>query len=141
MLLPDDERLLCLLRSYKMWLGHELCTPMELFDAPFVLLAHGIELPPILFYGNRRALELWEMDFDAFTRMPSLRTAEADLRDAREKLLADVAAQGYSEGYRGVRVSATGKRFEIEQATVWNIMDGSAQRIGQAAMFPRFRPL
>ncbi len=141
MLAPHDPRLLALLHSYTHFTGATLCTPEELFDAPFVVLAHGVEVPPILFYGNQRALDLCEMSFDAFTRMPSLRTAEPDRREAREVLLADVARRGYSTGYRGVRISSTGKRFEIEQAMVWNIIAEDGECVGQAAMFKTFRAL
>lgn len=135
MLKPTDRRLVCLLESYQRFFGSQLCSASELFEAPFVVLAHGTEVPPILFYGNRLALRLWELDFETFTGMPSLKTAEPDERDARETLLAEVARQGYSTGYRGVRISSTGKRFEIQQATVWNLLDENEQRIGQAATF------
>ena len=138
MLSLDEPRLKALLRSYRHFLGIELCQPEELFAAPFVVLAHGIEVPPILFYGNRLALELWEMSFSDFTKMPSLRTAEPDLREARERLLSEVAEQGFSQGYCGVRVSSTGKRFEIRQATVWNILDERGERLGQAATFANY---
>ena len=138
MLPPSEPRIAALLGSYEGFFGRTLCEPEALFDAPFAVLAHGTEVPPILFYGNRTALGLWEMDFEAFTRMPSLRTAEPDLREAREALLEEVARTGYSRGYRGVRVSATGKRFEIRQATVWNILGLDGNRIGQAAMFSEY---
>ena len=136
-----DGRIGALLRSYEHFLGIPLCEPASLFEAPFVVLAHGTETPPLLFYGNRRALQLWEMDWEAFTGMPSLRTAEADLREDRARLLDDVARRGFSSDYRGVRISSTGRRFEISGATVWNILDASGERIGQAATFQDYRPL
>lgn len=137
----DDPRVRALLDSHERLLGRPLCAPEALFDAPFVVLAHGTESPPRLFYGNRRALSLWEMGWDAFTAMPSYRTAEPDVREDRARLLADVARRGFSTGYSGVRISATGRRFEIRDATVWNILDGSGRRIGQAATFDRGHPL
>jgi hypothetical protein len=133
-----DPRLVALLGSYEHWLGIPLCAADALFDAPFAVLAHGVESPPILWYGNRTALDLWDMDFEAFTRMPSHLTAEPDLRDARAALLREVSTQGFSSGYRGIRVSRSGRRFEIDRATVWNILDESGQRIGQAATFDRW---
>src|SRR5512139_1625540 len=92
-----DPRLVAIVASYERLLGRPLAAPEDLFDAPFVLLAHGTESPPVLFYGNRRALALWELSFAAFTAMPSRETAEPEAREARERLLADVAARGYSE--------------------------------------------
>jgi len=132
-----------ILGSYRRWLGQALlpvpadpqAATRALFEAPFPVLAHGLESDPILFYGNHKALELWEMDWAAFTRMPSRLTAEPALREDRARLLADVLKQGYSTGYRGVRISHGGKRFAIEQATVWNLLNEQSQPAGQAATF------
>jgi hypothetical protein len=111
----------------------------RLFEAPFVVVSHGTEDDPVLNYGNRRALTLWEMSWEAFTRTPSRLTAEAPDRDERARLLEIVTSRGYVDDYAGVRVSRTGRRFVIEQATVWNLTDESGARAGQAAMFDRFR--
>ncbi len=136
---PFDPRLIALLESYRQWIGSDLSSLDDLDGAPFAVLAHGTESPPILWYGNRKALELWEMDFASFTRMPSHLTAEPDRREARETLLRQVAEQGYSSGYRGIRISRTGRRFEIDRATVWNILGKAGERIGQAATFDGWR--
>jgi len=39
----------------------------------------------------------------------------------------EAAARFFSEGYRGVRISRTGKRFLIERATVWNVPNEAGQ--------------
>ena len=137
----EDPRLQAILDSYERWLGHPLCTLTELEDAPFAVLAHGTEPSPVLYYGNRTALSLWEMSFQDFTRMPSAQTAESALRDARERLLREVDAQGYSSNYCGVRVSSTGRRFEIQHATVWNVLSPTGDHLGQAATFASWRYL
>jgi predicted DNA-binding protein (UPF0251 family) len=46
-----------------------------------------------------------------------------------------VARQGYIDDYAGIRVSATGKRFLINRATVWNLLDATGNSLGQAAAF------
>jgi len=138
MLDPNDPRLIALLESYRRYMHRTLASPKELYGAPFVVLAHGTELPPILWYGNAKALELWEMDFADFTQMESYKTAEPGLRDARERLLREVTLQGYSAGYRGIRITRTGRRFEIDQATVFNIIDKAGKNLGQAATFDRW---
>lgn len=138
-----------ILSSYRRWLGRDLLPPAAspketaraLFEAPFVVLSHGTEADPILNYGNRVALELWETDWATLTQMPSRLTAEPALREDRAKLLADVLAKGYSEGYKGVRISRTGKRFRIERATVWNLLDEDGAPAGQAATFDAWVPL
>jgi len=112
-----------------------------LFDAAVVVVAHGIQPDPILCYGNRAALTLWGMSWEDFTKTPSRLTAEPVAREDRERLLREALTQGFSRDYRGVRISSTGKRFWIEDVTLWNVLDDNQQRIGQAAAFAKWTPL
>ncbi|SFB30669.1 MEKHLA domain-containing protein [Cohnella sp. OV330] len=107
-----------------------------LYEAPFALLSHGTESDPVLNYGNRTALSLWEMSWKTFTEMPSRLTAEPLEQSVREAFMENVRQKGYSDGYEGVRISGSGKRFRIEQAVVWNLIDEKGVYRGQAAMFP-----
>ncbi|MEA3642760.1 MAG: MEKHLA domain-containing protein [Lamprobacter sp.] len=52
---------------------------------------------------------------------------------------AAVAERGFIDDYRGVRVSASGRRFMIEQASVWNLTDAQGRPAGQAATFALLR--
>ena len=130
-------------RSLKHWTGRDLLpgnfSPIELseklFHAPFVQVSHGIEADPVLNYGNAAALSLWEMSWSELTRTPSRLTAEAPNREERARLLAAVTARGFIDDYSGIRISKTGRRFRIAQATVWNLLDESGVGCGQAAMF------
>lgn len=135
-----------LLDSYRTLTGREL-TPrgggpeaeaQRLLAAPFVVVSHGAEPDPILNYGNRAALALWEMDVEALLRTPSRLTAEPTLREAREKLLEETARNGFVSGYEGVRISATGRRFRIHNVTIWNVSDATGRTAGQAATFSRW---
>lgn len=137
----NDPRILALLASYERFKGEPLCSPEELWDAPFTVLSHGVEDPPRFWYGNRAALALFELTFDELSGMPSRDSAEPDVREERERLLADVRERGFSEGYSGVRVSKTGRRFVIEDVFVWNVLDARGTRIGQAATYRRHRDL
>lgn len=136
-----------LVRSYKKWTGRDLLpgnySPRELstrlFNAPFVVVSHGTQLDPVLNYGNRAALELWEMSWDEFTRTPSRLTAEAAKREARAKVMEAVTRQGFFENYSGIRVSRTGRRFEIARATIWNLISESGKLQGQAATFSEWK--
>jgi hypothetical protein len=138
-----------LIASYERATGKKLLEPEPesgkeaeaLFEAPFALLSHGTEPDPILQYGNRTALRLWEMDWEAFTSMPSRLTAERAERGERERLLHDARTKGYSDGYRGVRISSSGRRFEIIDAVIWNVVDDHGLYRGQAAMIPRWKYL
>ena len=67
--------------------------------------------------------------------MPSRETAEPDAREVREAFMADVRARGITTSYTGVRVSKSGRRFLLENATVWNITDDEGRLLGQAATF------
>jgi len=113
----------------------------RLHYAPFVVASHGVEADPILNYGNLRALALWEMSWERFTTTPSRETAEAPRREERRRLLDAVHRHGHIDDYSGVRISATGRRFRIERATVWNLDDEAGEPIGQAATFARWHYL
>jgi MEKHLA domain-containing protein len=49
-------------------------------------------------------------------------TAEPNARDERTRILAEITARGFSDGYTGIRISRTGKRFLIDKATVWTFL-------------------
>lgn len=131
------------LDSYHRWLGRDLIDrggssadqARLLFQAPFVVVSHGTEDDPVLNYGNQMALDLWGMSWKQFTQSPSRLTAEPLNREERTRMLAQAATQGFIEDYRGVRISATGRRFLVERATVWNVIDSKGQGWGQAATF------
>lgn len=106
-----------------------------LWDAPEAVVAHGTEADPVFFFGNRAALTAFECDVAAFTAMPSRLSAEAPLRDERQRLLDRVTRGGFIDDYAGVRISATGRRFRIAGAVVWNLVDAQGARHGQAATF------
>jgi hypothetical protein len=115
-----------------------------LFDAPLVVLAHdGDPGPdgPRLVYGNRAALDLWELPWERFVGMPSRRTAEPDVQAERERLLDDARRKGWTDGYTGVRISASGRRFEIVDARLWTVRDDDGRVVGQAAAFATWRPV
>jgi hypothetical protein len=139
----------CLARSLKHWTGRELLPgttdlaelARAVFEAPFVVVAHGTEADPILNYGNRTALMLWEMSWEKLTRTPSRLTAEAPGREERARLLETVTRRGFIDDYAGVRISITGRRFRINHATVWNLLTENGKPCGQAAMFDRWEYL
>ena len=139
----------CVARSLKHFTGRELWPAVSsatelaerVFAAPFVLISHGAEADPVLNYGNRTALNLWEMTWDELTRTPSRLTAEAPNREERARLLAAVTSRGFIDDYSGVRISKTGRRFRIHRATVWNLITETGQPCGQAAMFDRWEYL
>lgn len=133
----------CIVRSHRHFTGRELLPGVtgaqevsrQLFEASFVQVSHGTEVDPVLNYGNATALELWEMSWEELTRTPSRFTAEAPNREERARLLAAVTAKGFIDDYTGVRISKTGRRLLIRQATVWNLITEAGAPCGQAATF------
>lgn len=149
---PDENQIILtqrMLDSFRRFVGYDLIPrdsdpeheAKTLFEASFVVVSHGIQDDPILNYGNRMALILWETDAATLTSMPSRLTAEPVHRDERAVLMARAARDGYVDDYRGVRISSTGKRFLIEQAIVWNVVDAEGLRVGQAATFSHWTPV
>ncbi|TCM22003.1 MEKHLA domain-containing protein [Novosphingobium sp. PhB165] len=126
--------------SFERLLGKPLVAiggdPVEaLWQAPFAVVAHGTEPDPLFFFGNAAALAAFECDAAQFVGMPSRLSAEAPLREERQRLLDRVTTQGFIDDYAGVRISAKGRRFRIGPAVVWNLMDGAGLCHGQAATF------
>lgn len=142
-----DERLRLIVDSYQRLTGKVLLPlPLQgggnsfslreaLWNVPFAIVAHGTEADPIFFYGNRYALQCFEMSFDEFARLPSRLSAEPLAQEARQKLLDKVKQQGYIDDYCGMRIAKSGRRFMIANATVWNLVDERGGHHGQAAMF------
>jgi hypothetical protein len=143
------EHAVQLISSYLYWTGKDLVPAAasaaerarRLFHAPFIVLSHNTDPDPVLNYANQAALTLFELKWEELIRLPSRRTAEPDEQVEREKLLAAVARRGYIDNYWGVRVTSTGRRFMIERATVWNLLDEAGGCYGQAAMFSDWKQL
>jgi len=109
-----------------------------LWALPAVVLAHGTEADPLFFFANRAALCRFECGVEQLVGRPSRFSAEAPLRAERQALLERVSRDGFIRDYAGVRIAADGRRFRIEQATVWNLVDGAGAVHGQAATFDRW---
>jgi len=138
-----------LYHSLQHWTGKSLIERSDdplllsesLFKAPFVIVSHGTQADPIFNYGNLKALELWQMDWDDFTSLPSRYSAEPIERSERETMLTKTQTQGFFSNFRGVRISSKGDRFFIEDGIIWNLLDEENQLCGQAASFSRWTPI
>jgi hypothetical protein len=138
-------RLALIVESFALLAGRPLVEPSPggiehaLWDAPRAIVAHGTEPEPRFFYGNRVALELFAMNAAEFIGLPSQRSAEPALRQERARMLAGLAQHDIGDDYAGVRNAATGRRFAISHAQVWNIVDTHGGRHGQAATFAEWQ--
>ncbi|MGB0720994.1 MAG: MEKHLA domain-containing protein [Gammaproteobacteria bacterium] len=138
-----------LLRSFEALIGRPLLPidvmpgdqPRALYEASFAVVSHDTGDDPVFNYANRTAQRLFEMSWSDFTALPSRLSAEAVNRAERARLLERVSRDGFIDDYSGVRIAASGARFRIEAATVWNVLDGEGRYRGQAAVFHRWTPL
>ena len=139
--LADHVELLC--NSYHHWTGRWLIDPCDnrieraktLFESPFAVVSHNTAADPVFNYANLKAMEIFEMDWAAITSLPSRLSAESINQEERASLLHRVSEHGFIDDYSGIRISSSGKRFRIKNATVWNLMDADGAYAGQAAMF------
>ncbi|QZA77140.1 MEKHLA domain-containing protein [Deefgea tanakiae] len=137
-----------ILSSYQRLLGESL-VPTNLsaeeatnwlqHDAPFAILAHNTASDPCFIYANQTAQNCFEYSHAELIGLPSRLSAEAPNREERAQLLASVNQRGFSTGYRGLRIAKSGRRFWIENATVWNLIDEAGIQHGQAALLREWR--
>ena len=88
-------------------------------------------------YGNRASQGRFGYTWQELTSLRSRLSAEAPNREERQQFLERVRRDGYVTGYRGLRITKSGKRFWIEDATIWQLTDDGGTYRGQAAMLPR----
>ena len=150
---PDEANLfladhISLLRNSLRLLGHQdLVNPQlsdaeaarEVFFASFAVVSHDTASDPIFNYANRTAMDLFEMTWDEFTRLPSRKSAEPVNQTERSQLLREVTTHGIIKDYSGIRLSSSGRRFRIENGTVWNLQDSDGAYYGQAATFSHWK--
>lgn len=117
----------------------EKATALHIYPKP--ILSHGNEAEPIFNYGNQIALDLWAFTWEEFSKTPSRFSAETPAQAERATLLQQASEQGMIKNYRGIRISRTGQRFEICNATIWTVLDNQNQTIGQAATFSQWKYL
>ncbi|MDD2721407.1 MAG: MEKHLA domain-containing protein [Gallionella sp.] len=135
----NDQRLAVIAESFQRLTGKALLDgsfdPQAMWDAPRAIVAHGTEGDPVFFYGNRLALQLFEMSFEEFAQLPSRLSADPVGQQARAALMAQVTQQGFVSGYSGERIAKSGRRFMIADVTIWNLCDADGDYVGQAATF------
>lgn len=139
--MTEHETLLC--TSFERLLGRPLLPlappgadeTVSLMDAPFVVLSHTTDDDPVFNYANHTAMRLFELKAEDILGMPSRFSAEPVHRDERARLLHEVTTNGFIADYTGIRITGTGRRFRVEGAVVWNLLDGEGAFRGQAATF------
>ncbi|KWB38556.1 MEKHLA domain-containing protein [Burkholderia ubonensis] len=108
-------------------------------DAPFCVVAHNTDEDPQFIYANKAAQHCFEYSWAEMTALRSRLSAEHPNRQEREQLLEAVRTQGFASGYRGLRIAKSGRRFWIENVTVWNLVDRDGIYRGQAATYRQWK--
>ena len=138
------DHVLIMLNNLKRWANYDLIEDYgfsldtlgsAVFNADFYILSHNGATDPILTYGNQQVLSQWEVSWEELTTMHSRYTAKPEDRADRSIFMAQVKAHNYVRGYNGIRVSKTGREFEILDGIVWNLFTDSGDFYGQAAWF------
>jgi hypothetical protein len=139
------QQSLYIIKSYQQLIGKQMIekdatlSPADisylLYHAPFVVLSHSNDVDPIFNYANLMAQQLFEMDWKTIIGMPSRLSAQKISQEERAILVKTAQEKGYIDNYFGVRISAKGKLFQIENTLLWNLVDENNQFIGQAAIF------
>jgi hypothetical protein len=132
--------------SYARVMGRDLLQAGQDADwlyrqAPFALLAHNTEPDPRFIYANCTAQRCFEYSWEEIVQLRSRFSAQAPDRFERQSQLEEVARNGYISDYRGIRISRSGRRFWIENAVVWQLLDETGISHGQAAKFDSWRPV
>lgn len=139
LILKNFER--CFQRTWNDVCSNDPNIVEKVFFNAAILLSSDVQEDPLLNFANEAALKLWEIDWQTLCKTPGRKTAEPMEREARQAFLDAVRSQGYVENYSGIRISSTGKRFRIEKALVWNLLDENGAYLGQAATFSAWTPL
>ncbi len=148
---PDNqylaEHITLLRQSYQRLLGKDfgpanlelIAFAEAIYHAPYVVVSHDTQADPVFNYANLLAQQLFELTWQEFIQLPSRCSAEPPNQWERAQLLESVASQGYSQGYEGIRIAKSGRRFRIQDVTVWNLMDNGGQYHGQAAIYSQWQ--
>jgi PAS domain-containing protein len=145
--IADDTRLFDLITgSFRRLLGRELASPLAdmewlYYRAPFVVLAHDGGADPRFIYANQAAQTCFEYSANELIGLPSRLSAEAEERAARQLLLDRVSRDGFIADYSGIRIAKSGRRFRIENAIVWQLIDADGTHHGQAATFSEWHDI
>ena len=132
-----------LVASYQKQTGQPLLAEgadlaQRLYEAPFVVISHGMQADPVFCYANLVAQQLWQMEWAEFTAMPSRLSAEPMLQAERDRLLDTAHRLGYVENFAAIRIAKNGQRFELADNVLWNVVDVDGVQQGQACVIRRW---
>eukprot|EP00271_Cylindrocystis_brebissonii_P002248 TRINITY_DN12699_c0_g1_i1.p1 TRINITY_DN12699_c0_g1~~TRINITY_DN12699_c0_g1_i1.p1 ORF type:complete len:256 (-),score=42.92 TRINITY_DN12699_c0_g1_i1:548-1315(-) len=105
-----------------------------LWELPRVVVTQGTEEDPLYNYGNKAALDLFEMDWPTFTSSVARKWAPEEEQTAHSELVKS-AVQGVQDIGGLVRVTSSGQTFKISQGAWWALTTLDGEPFGQGAVF------
>jgi len=138
-----------ILDSFRRCVGRELIDrsgdaaedARRLFDLPLAVLAHDTAPQPLLDWANQAAARAFDATPESLLGKLSSATAPPDATADRHQLFEILARRGFVTGYSGVRISFTGRRFIIDDVTVFALVDEAGRPAGHAAVIRETRPV
>jgi hypothetical protein len=108
---------------------------IEAFDqCIYPIASHDNSNEPLFNYANQAALNLFKMTSFEMIGLPSKASVLLTNQEDRSLLLKHVTEQGFIQHYQGQRVASDQSLFNIQDATVWNLIDGFKKYHGQAVI-------
>ena len=92
-------------------------------------------------YLNKAALSLFKVTPDQVIGKSTKMTAPDSEQKERNALLNQVNSCGFIDNYKGIRVASDGTLFEIQNATIWNVLARDEELIGQAVLIYKYKML
>ena len=75
------------------------------------------------------------MSLEEVIGKPTTMTAPESEQKERNRLLKQVNSHGFIDNYKGIRVTSDGELFQIEDATIWNVIDKKSIKLDKPLLF------
>lgn len=109
---------------------------IKLYHAPVIIIAYTEDADPTFIYANQCAQNVWEITWDSFLKLPVKETTSEQLRQNQLGFIQLVKQKGHYMGYQGLKKTASGRMFRVENAIMWTLTNANGEYIGQASMIP-----
>jgi hypothetical protein len=108
----------------------------------YSVLSHDIEDDPVYCYFNAGAFSAFEYPPEEIYKLPSRYSApDGPVRSNRQALMETVVTEGVWTFPTAIRVTKSGRQFQLQDVVLWNVYDNDGVRVGQTALFDRERVL
>jgi hypothetical protein len=108
----------------------------------YSVLSHDIEDDPVYCYFNAGSMASFEYPPHEVYELPSRYSApDGPVRSDRQALMKTVVNEGVWTFPTAIRITKSGRQFQLQDVILWNVYDNDGVRVGQTALFDRERIL